>query len=283
MTLETKQYKMKTVMKMDGNICRYIPVKETTEDLQVINIVLEKEHLSAGKQQILGIYRLCFVAAGTAKYIINDKYTSLSKGDIFFCLPSVPYTIEPLENFSYIFIDFLGLRANSIIDSLGVGETNNVFHKFDDMEQLLKNALFISAELRKTATEGALLYILSMIGERCVVKDNNDSRTNNVMLNIKNHINRFYNQTNLSLTQIAEMYSYSPKYLSALFKKSFKIDFCGYLNTVRIQQACALMDSGFTCVSEIAALCGYSDALYFSKCFKKKLGVSPKEYIKSLK
>lgn len=268
---------------MYNNICRYIPVKETVEDLQVINIVFEKEHSGAGKPKILALYRMCFVTSGSAKYTVNDKSMPLSKNDIFFCLPSVPYIIEPFADFSYIFIDFLGLRANSVMDSLGINETNNIFHKFDDTEELLKNALFISAELRKTATEGVLLYTLSLIGERCTIKDKDDFDKNNIMLEIKNHVNRFYNQENLSLTRIAEQYSYSPKYLSALFKKNFKIDFTQYLNTVRIQQACALMDNGFTCVSEIAALCGYADPLYFSKCFKKKLGVSPKEYIKSLK
>ena len=41
------------------------------------------------------------------------------------------------------------------------------------------------------------------------------------------------------------------------------------------------MDQGLLCVSEIASLSGYRDPLYFSKVFKKKMGMSPKSYIAS--
>lgn len=53
-----------------------------------------------------------------------------------------------------------------------------------------------------------------------------------------------------------------------------------YVATLRIQQACTLLDQGFTSVKDIAFLCGYNDPLYFSKVFKAKTGVSPREYQK---
>ena len=52
-----------------------------------------------------------------------------------------------------------------------------------------------------------------------------------------------------------------------------------YLNTVRIQQACALMEQGFTSIKDIALLCGYKDPLYFSRVFKKEMKVSPREHL----
>lgn len=46
-----------------------------------------------------------------------------------------------------------------------------------------------------------------------------------------------------------------------------------------INKAAALIGCGFTSVKEIATLCGFSDALYFSRVFKSLQGVSPKEFI----
>jgi two-component system response regulator YesN len=58
------------------------------------------------------------------------------------------------------------------------------------------------------------------------------------------------------------------------------VNFKAYLNKLRIQYACELIDDGHTCVSEISAMCGFSDSLYFSKTFKKHMGYSPTEYVK---
>ncbi|WP_423827224.1 helix-turn-helix domain-containing protein [Sharpea porci] len=38
-----------------------------------------------------------------------------------------------------------------------------------------------------------------------------------------------------------------------------------------------MMESGFTNISEIAHSCGFSDSNYFSRYFKKKTGISPKQ------
>ena len=53
-----------------------------------------------------------------------------------------------------------------------------------------------------------------------------------------------------------------------------------YLNIVRLNHAFVLMENGHTSVQTIASLCGFNDALYFSKVFKQRMGVSPREYMR---
>ena len=43
------------------------------------------------------------------------------------------------------------------------------------------------------------------------------------------------------------------------------------------------MQQGITSVQNVAALSGYRDPLYFSRVFKKKMGVSPTQHIRQLK
>ena len=66
-----------------------------------------------------------------------------------------------------------------------------------------------------------------------------------------------------------------------LFKKHFGTGISDYLATIRVQYACNLMSQGYTVISEIASLCGFGDALYFSKVFKQKYGVSAKKFIET--
>ncbi len=44
-----------------------------------------------------------------------------------------------------------------------------------------------------------------------------------------------------------------------------------------------LIEKGETSVTEIAYSCGFSDPIYFSKCFKQEFGMTPTEYMKNVK
>jgi YesN/AraC family two-component response regulator len=49
---------------------------------------------------------------------------------------------------------------------------------------------------------------------------------------------------------------------------------------MKIQRACYLLDSTGQSVKQVAASVGYDDAYYFSRLFKKTIGVAPNEYRK---
>ena len=51
-----------------------------------------------------------------------------------------------------------------------------------------------------------------------------------------------------------------------------------FICTIRLKKSTELLRSGKYNVSEIAIMVGFSDPLYFSRCFKKQFGVSPSKY-----
>lgn len=51
-----------------------------------------------------------------------------------------------------------------------------------------------------------------------------------------------------------------------------------YINRIRINMACSMIDEGNSDFSDIAYRLGYSSPAYFSTVFKQEMGVSPKEY-----
>ena len=129
-------------------------------------------------------------------------------------------------------------------------------------------------------TEGLLLYTMSCICSS-FYSDAEETETNNWILNIKQYVDEHYTDCDLNMKKISEMYSYSYKYISKMFLRTVGIGFGEYLANLRLENALKLMNNGFISVKEIAGLSGFGDALYFSKLFKKRYGVSPREYIKN--
>lgn len=89
-------------------------------------------------------------------------------------------------------------------------------------------------------------------------------------------INTRYMEPELSLVSIGGEISVSPNYLSALIKKSTGNTFIDLLTKKRIEKSKELLVGTSMRIREISERCGYSDQNYFSYCFKKVTGVSPK-------
>ncbi len=73
-------------------------------------------------------------------------------------------------------------------------------------------------------------------------------------------------------------------YLRKLFKKEMGITPLEYMTNLRMKKAetmlAAMWGSDYS-VAEIGCLCGYDDALYFSRVFKKHFGCSPSVFAKN--
>ncbi|AZN42881.1 response regulator [Paenibacillus albus] len=83
---------------------------------------------------------------------------------------------------------------------------------------------------------------------------------------------------NLSLSEVSQQAYMSMNYFSALFKQKKGQSFIDFLTTVRMEQAKELLVSTALKTYEIASQVGYGDPQYFSVTFKRRCGLTPKEY-----
>lgn len=89
-----------------------------------------------------------------------------------------------------------------------------------------------------------------------------------------------YYQEDLTLEKVARRYYFNPSYFSTMFKNYTGRTFTDYLTDARMNQAKALLSdpAAIHKVYDIAQLCGYRDAKYFNRMFKKHIGVTPETY-----
>ncbi len=82
----------------------------------------------------------------------------------------------------------------------------------------------------------------------------------------------------ITLNDVAEHVELNASYFSNLFKEEEGINFSEYLLNIRMENAKRLLKDPTIKVYEIGNLVGYEDAVSFGRAFKKKIGMSPKEY-----
>lgn len=97
---------------------------------------------------------------------------------------------------------------------------------------------------------------------------------------VRRYIRSHYKE-NLKLTDLAKQAKLSTSYLSSLFFQYCGVSITDYILTCRMEQAKRLLLYSSLPIVDIAGLCGFADAGYFAKCFKKIEVMSPGEYRRS--
>lgn len=82
----------------------------------------------------------------------------------------------------------------------------------------------------------------------------------------------------LTLKSLAAMCFISSSYLSALFKQETGSTLIDYINTQRVNRAAQLLVQNNHTIAAVAEEVGILDVNYFTKIFKKTLGVTPTRY-----
>lgn len=115
--------------------------------------------------------------------------------------------------------------------------------------------------------------ILKSCKEQSFLKEN---RLTNIA---KEYIRKNYNK-DIRLAEVAEQVYLSPTYFSTIFKRETGMNFNEFLTEYRLERAKELLKNLEYHVNEVGAQVGYEDAKYFSKLFRKIVGISPRDFRK---
>ena len=87
----------------------------------------------------------------------------------------------------------------------------------------------------------------------------------------------------ITLTEIADKFYLNKNYLCSLFHEETGKTFSSFMTDLRIDRAKHLLEYSDSTIAQIAESLSYCDNYYFAKVFKKKAGVSPNSYRKSVR
>lgn len=264
---------------MENNVCFFVPKSDIHETVHTVNFVLERKPQIKKTMTMPFMHAVHCVLEGEGILHLEKYSTNLKKGDVFFILPSVPYRLESVSDFEYGYVTYLGPRASEFAEKFHLNKDNCVFKNIKNLPEFWQNAFALGSKFSDILSESVVLYTFAQIGHKYYPDEDITCSLSSPPL-IKRYIDEHFTESDLSLKKISEAFSYNPKYISSIFKKQYSIGISDYVNVVRIQHACDLIKRGLTSINDISYLCGYNDPLYFSKVFKSRIHVTPKEFVK---
>ncbi|WP_366291667.1 helix-turn-helix domain-containing protein [Paenibacillus sp. AN1007] len=102
------------------------------------------------------------------------------------------------------------------------------------------------------------------------------------ILEIRKYIEEHYNNPDLSLNYLSDLFDINPKYLSKLFKDEIGEKFVDLLISHRIEKAKQLMQQTDKAIQEISEEVGYTNYNSFNRAFKNVVGMAPSDYRKAM-
>ncbi len=120
-------------------------------------------------------------------------------------------------------------------------------------------------------------------GYICEVKDalKEKHKRRDTIQKVLLYINDNYN-SKIHVYTLAKIANYSDYHFLRFFKSVTGKTVTQYINSLRLEKACHLLDSTNLSISEISYTVGFNDTSYFIKIFKKHYSLSPSKFKKHL-
>lgn len=141
----------------------------------------------------------------------------------------------------------------------------------DQIDEMIQNLFLYSAD-----SEELTGNLRQMMDEKRLYKK--ESTTADIMRDMEEYIKKHVAEP-VTASVLADEFGLVAPYLSKLFKEYSGYSPAQYIQKMRIDQAKSLLESDRNFLAkDVAEMVGYPNPLYFSKVFKKNVGVYPSEY-----
>ena len=224
-----------------------------------------------------------YIVAGAGYIEINGAKHKLSENDIYIVHPGdfVEYYADKRNPYKKYWINF---RSSFFFDVLKSYNLNDRIIRGLDISGYFEEMF----ELEKISRKNDDLYLpiskilFSMMMDIAMHKKSAlASKELNLATHIKNYLQYGFNE-DITMETLERHFYRSKSQITKIFKQAYNTTPYAYLIDIRIQLAKDLLSTTKKPINEIAEYLRFSSEYHFSASFKKKIGVSPRAYRKSL-
>ncbi len=223
---------------------------------------------------------LQYVRYGSGIIISGDRLCRIETGDTFLLRQGIDqiYYSNPDNQFERLWINFRGELAELLFKMYEIDEI--IVFKNTDTEDMLKELFSlcdsdISAEDYQEAIEQRLLQIVQLLSKNKNSTPNADTSAEKIRTYIDRNITY-----NISLSDIANKFSFSREYIVRMFKKNYGITPHQYMLQSKIRISMIMLKDGKKSIEEISDILCFSAPEHFSSTFYNYTGFRPSAYRK---
>ena len=232
-----------------------------------------KIHRPAG----INDYQLLYTKSGKGAVKIKEEEFEVREGDVFILPPFTPHEYKPKgHHWQTLWITYNGAVAQG---SFAFPVDIRHYENFETHYKKISRGVTQNDWRRKT---GSVLYELLM----CLLEREGLSsiphtvKAPDVSLAVQ-YIAEHYHET-IEISKLAEITELSEGHFYRVFKQYTHMSPIEYITHLRIERAKdMLIQSPPISIAKIAKSVSYTSAAYFTKTFKNKTGLTPKEYRQS--
>lgn len=238
------------------------------------------------------------ILQGNGIHLINGKRYIISAGDIFFLKSydahrfldvnklyvfNIGFQGDFFEKYSELTKNIAGFKSFFIPEKSADNIKSKIHLNAKELSELTEilNPLaeeYISkesgCELMVTSYFFQLIIFICRIYEK---KSHNKSKIYKSYEGAVSYIENNYNE-HITLEILCKIAGVTSNALINFFKKNFDMTTVEYINSVRLNRACELLRDNRYSIAYIATETGFLDINYFSRTFKKYLGITPSYY-----
>ena len=223
---------------------------------------------------------MVFFTEGEIEYFFAEERVVAKQGDVLLLPQDLPYSGKRVsDKNAYFVLDFHTAQGDEF-HALGAPAVKRA-----------RNAQELTAEFMEILScwqeqQGdAILQIKSFLYQQLAAFFSGEEASfakkgeNDVIAYIQNH----YCESTLNVSHLCAKFFISESQLRRNIKKLTGVSPNEYITMLRINQAKSKLMQGKDSVKNIAFACGFESPYYFSRCFSKHVGVSPKDFIRHFK
>jgi Response regulator containing CheY-like receiver domain and AraC-type DNA-binding domain len=254
-----------------------------TPDMKELNL-LYKETLELSNYRLIYGHN-CIISQENMKSIIPKKYMfpvekldyllkELKLGNMLEVTKKFKEITSDISKFTYpnIILSYTVL-SSSIFNTLNIIESNGII----DFE---KDYYIFNKEMSNAETMNEInvhfIELFNHVDQKMNTVKN--KKTDRIVQNIKDIINKNYTDINLSLVTIADTLRMSSDYIGKVFREYTSCSVSDFISNIRLEKSRELIINSDSSINEIAQKVGFCNTKYFFTIFKKRFGVTPGDF-----
>ncbi|MBR7132162.1 MAG: AraC family transcriptional regulator [Clostridia bacterium] len=222
---------------------------------------------------------IVYVMDGCSYAFADRKSEVIGTGDLFIAFPNQIHYYEASVTGEYLVLIFSpdvlfeikSLMYNNLPDK-------NFLHNmlYSDATELLLKAWKTEGDYSRTAVVGILNEMVALLLQQIDIKSRIKT-DNSTLQSVLNYCSQNFS-SELTLDTVADALHISKYHISHLLNNKLGIGFNYYLNTVRINAACDLLEDTDKKIADISEEVGFGSIRSFNRAFSQIMNISPLRY-----